>query len=264
MKLKIALVQFARGENFKDNVERMRKILSSIKNVEIVCLPEAWVGKALILKPEDVNHILSSIGEIAKRNRFNIILGGFFTKRENRIISTCHLINGRGEAVGFTDKLFPSTAVGERRFASFGEKLEVFTVNNVKFGVVICVDIMYPEIVRKLALNDAKIIFNPANIPKNRIKLWEHIGITRASENTVYYVFVNNTKTTYPDGRKVMGESFIAAPNGEIVFKADESENVFHVKLDLSTIEKVRGRWPYLSDIKNLKTLNNPSMKNIT
>lgn len=249
MKLKVALVQFARKESFKENVERMQEILSKIKDVELVCLPEAWVGRALILESKDINVIISSLREIAKQNNTNIILGGFFTKRKTKIVSTCYLINSKGEIAGFTDKLFPSIAVGERTFSDFGDVLNTFTVNNIKFGVMICVDAMYPEIARKLSLNGAKIIFNPGNIPENRIRLWEHIGVTRAAENTVYYVFVNNTYTTYPDGRRVMGKSFVASPYGEIIFQANESEGVFQIHLNLSFIDRVRERWPYLSDI---------------
>jgi predicted amidohydrolase len=214
MKLKVALVQFARRESFKENIKRMQEILSDVKGVEIVCLPEAWVGKALILEPKDVNIIILSLGKIAKQNNINILLGGFFG------------------VAGFTDKLFPSMAVGERVFSDFGETLNILTVDNTRFGVVVCVDAIYPEIVRKLSLKGAKVIFNPGNIPENRIKLWEHVGVTRAAENTIYYVFVNNTYTTYPDGRKVMGKSFVASPYGEIIFQADESENVFQVELD--------------------------------
>ncbi len=250
MKLKVALVQFARRESFKENIKRMQEILSDVKDVEIVCLPEAWVGKALILEPKDVNIIILSLGKIAKQNNINILLGGFFIKRKTKIVSTCYLINNEGEVAGFTDKLFPSMAVGERVFSDFGETLNILTVDNTKFGVVVCVDAMYPEIVRKLSLKGAKVIFNPGNIPENRIKLWEHVGVTRAAENTIYYVFVNNTYTTYPDGRKVMGKSFVASPYGEIIFQADESENVFQVELDLSFISRVRERWPYLSDIE--------------
>ena len=38
MKLKVALVQFARRESFKENIKRMQEILSDVKDVEIVCL----------------------------------------------------------------------------------------------------------------------------------------------------------------------------------------------------------------------------------
>ncbi len=250
MKLKIAMVQFARGEDKQKNILRMQGILKGIQGPRIVCLPEAWVGKALILEKEEVDFLLSSFGEIALRNGFYLFLGGFFVKREVKVVSTCYLINDKGEVVGFSDKLFPSAAVEERAFSDFGETLNVFSVDNVKLGVVVCVDAMYPEIVRSLALKDVKVIFNPANIPESRIEFWKCIGVTRAAENTVYYVFVNNTFTTYPDGRTVMGKSFVASPYGEIIFQADSSEKVFQVELDLSFIGNVRKRWPYLADIK--------------
>ncbi|RJX15799.1 carbon-nitrogen hydrolase family protein [Candidatus Bathyarchaeota archaeon] len=250
MKINVALVQFSRGPNKQKNVERMCELLKKIHGSKIVCLPEAWVGKALILEEEDVKYILSSLGEIASQNSFYLFLGGFFMKRGGKIVSSCYLINDKGEVEGFSDKLFPSMAVGERFFSDFGEISNIFNIEGINVGVVICVDAMYPEIVRNLALKGAKIIFNPSNIPESRIELWKHIGVTRAAENTIFYVFVNNTYTTYPDGRIVLGKSFVASPNGEIIFQANSSENYFQVEIDLSLIDKVRERWPYLSDIK--------------
>jgi predicted amidohydrolase len=119
-------------------------------------------------------------------------------------------------------------------------------------GVLICVDAFYPELARSLALNNAHIIFNPSNIPQNRSELWKHISVTRAAENTVFYVFVNNTNTLYPDGRMVKGHSIVASPDGEVILEAGEEEKVSQIELDLNQIDSIRKRWRYLNDIRQL------------
>ncbi|MFQ6080969.1 MAG: carbon-nitrogen hydrolase family protein [Candidatus Bathyarchaeia archaeon] len=154
--------------------------------------------------------------------------------------------------MGFYDKRFPSTAFNEREFTSPGNVSPVFKVDNVNTGVLICVDALYPELARSLALNDACIIFNPSNIPQNRSELWKHVSVTRAAENTVFYVFVNNTNTRYPDGRMVKGHSIVAAPDGEVILEAGEEEKVFQIELDLNQIDRIRKRWRYLNDIRQL------------
>jgi len=118
---------------------------------------------------------------------------------------------------------------------------------------LICVDALYPELARCMALRGAYVIFNPSNIPKNRSELWKHVSVTRAAENTVFYVFVNNTNTEYPDGRPVRGHSVVAAPDGEVMLEAGEEEDVFRVELDLDQVEKIRRRWRYLDDIRQLQ-----------
>ena len=108
---------------------------------------------------------------------------------------------------------------------------------------------MYPEVIRKLAMNGALIVFNPSNIPEKRTELWEHISCARAAENTVFFVFVNNTDTTYPDGRNVTGQSLIASPEGKIISQAGKSEEVLNIELNTADIDKIRQRWKYLEDI---------------
>ena len=252
MKLRIALVQFGRDRlNKPRNVERMLSTLSEIKNVDVVCLPEAWTGGGdLFLEEKECESLLASLCQLVAENNYVLLTGGLFNRRGRKIFDTCHIINRDGKVIGFYDKRFPSTAFNERDFCNPGKVSPVFTVNDVKIGIVICVDALYPELTRNLALNDACVIFNPSNIPENRSELWKHVSVTRAAENTVFYVFVNNTNTLYPDERMVKGHSLVTAPDVEIILEAGEEEKVFQSELDLSQIDKIRQRWRYLNDIR--------------
>lgn len=263
MKLHISLVQFARDRvNKRRNVERMLSVLSKIRNTDVVCLPEAWIGGGFFLEEKEHRSLLSSLGEIAAKNNYYLLTGGLFARRGEKIFDSCHVINRSGRVTGFYDKRFPSTAFGEREFCSSGKTSPVFLVDDVKIGVVICVDALYPELTRNLALDDAYVIFNPSNIPENRSELWKHVSVARAVENTVFYVFVNNTKTFYPDSRKVKGYSVVVAPDGEVILEADEKEKVFQTDLKLNQIERVRTRWRYLNDIRQLRNFPLKSCNN--
>jgi len=253
LKLRIALVQFGRDELDKPkNVDRMLSILSEIKNADIVCLPEAWTGRGLFLEEKECESLISSLCQCAAQNGYNLLTGGLFNRRGEKIFDTCHIISRNGKVIGFYDKRFPSAAFNEREFVSPGNVSPVFKVDNVNIGILICVDALYPELARSLALNNAQIIFNPSNIPQNRSELWKHVSVTRAAENTVFYVFVNNTNTLYPDGRMVKGHSIVASPDGEVLLDAGEEEKVFQVELDLNQIDRIRKRWRYLNDIRQL------------
>jgi len=254
VKLRVSLVQFARDRADKTkNVDHMLSTLSEIKNTDIVCLPEAWIGGGFFLEEKEHKSLLSSLSEIAAKNSYNLLTGGLFARRGKRVFDSCHMINRDGRIIGFYDKRFPSTAFGEREFCSPGETSPIFMVDDVKIGVVICVDALYPELTRSLALNGACVIFNPSNIPENRNELWKHISVTRAVENTVFYVFVNNTNTLYPDRRRVKGHSIVVAPDGEVILEADEKEKLFQSDLKLNQIHKIRKRWQYLNDVRQLR-----------
>lgn len=230
----------------------MLSMLSEIKNLDIVCLPEAWTGRGLFLEEKEHESLLSSLCQLVAENGYNLLTGGLFNRRGEKIFDTCHIISRNGKVIGFYDKRFPSTAFNERGFTSPGNVSPVFKVDNVNIGVLICVDALYPELARSLALNNASIIFNPSNIPQNRNELWKHVSVTRAAENTVFYVFVNNTNTSYPDGRMVKGHSVVVAPDGEVILEAGEEEKVFQIELDLNQIDRIRKRWRYLNDIRQL------------
>ena len=245
-------MQFGRDDSDKNkNVDRMLSILPNIKNVDIVCLPEAWIGGGgIILEEKERESLLKSFCHVASENNYNLLTGGLFNRRAEKIFDTCHVIRRDGKIAGFYDKHFPSAVFKERNFCNAGDTYPVFTIDEVIIGIVICVDVLYPELVRKFALKNVQIIFNPSNIPRNRSDMWKHASVTRAVENTVFFVFANNTHTIYPDGRAVEGHSIIVSPNGDIIFEADEKENIYYSEIDLNQIDMVRKRWRYLDDIR--------------
>ena len=262
MKIRLSIVQFARDKlNKEKNISRMTSLLKRIENTDIVCLPEMWMGAA-ILDEDETKGIISSLREIAVRNNYCLLTGGLLIKRDEKIFSTCHVIkentetkkdrnkeDRNSEAEGFYDKRFPSAAIGEREYISSGNSSGVFEVCGIKIGIAICVDAMYPEVIRELATGGALIIFNPSNIPEKRTELWKHISCARAAENTVFFVFANNTNTTYPDGRNVTGGSLIVSPEGEIILQAGKDEEILNIELNTADVDKIRQRWKYLKDI---------------
>ena len=253
MKIRISLVQFARNDHGKsENIKRMTKILNEIKHTDIVCLPENWIGRE-VLDEDECNGLNSNLSEIASKQNFNLLTGGAYVRRADEIFSSCYVIGRNGKILGRCDKLFPSKSIGEREFLSAGKTVCNFKVDGSNVGIMICVDAVYPEICRILASKGAEIIFNPSNIPENRLEMWKHVGVTRAIENGVYFVFTNNTSSYYLDGRKITGHSFIASPEGEIIIEANEKEQVIDRELDLTRVGSIRSRWPFLRDILERK-----------
>ena len=253
IKTKISLVQFARNDHGKsENIERMTKILTEIKHTDIVCLPENWIGKE-VLDEDEGKSLISTLSEMASKNKFNLLTGSSYMRRGDGIFGSCYAIDRNGDILGVCDKLFPSQPIGEREFLSPGRTMRIFEVDGMGIGVVICVDAVYPEICRSLASKGAEIIFNPSNIPENRLEMWRHIGVARAVENGVFYAFLNNTSTHYANRRKVSGHSFVVSPEGEMILEADEREQVMSCELDLGRIAEVRSRWPFLADARERK-----------
>jgi predicted amidohydrolase len=248
-------VQFDRSKKNPDvNLNKMLKLLESINSpVDIILLPEDWLGPA-ILSHQNYLSILKDLQYSLPSKDSLLISGAQYVHIENKTISTGAFICNK--EIVFYDKHFPSYAIGERKFVMPGNKKPVINHRGVNMGSIICVDIFYPEIVRNMALRGAQIIFNPANIPAHRMDLWQHIGITRAAENTVFLVMANNSRTRYQDGREVMGRSFAAGPDGTFFQDFGCEPGVYYLEINLHMIDKVRERWKYLEDITRKNDLD--------
>ncbi len=259
-KLKIAIVQFSRRRFEQDNNRRRAlDTLSSITDADLVLFPEVWMG-AVVLEPDEMESLIGDLSGAAAAGGFTLVTGGLFAKRGDLAMDVCHVIGPDGWVVCEQEKIFPSAAIGERAFCSGGGGLATFDCAGMKCAVLICVDIIYPELARRLALAGVQVILNPANIPAPRNDLWHGIVRTRAAENTVFVAYANNTDTQYADGRAVSGASLIAGPTGDVIAAAGPDATVIRAELDPWRIEDQRSRWPYLEDIKKIGTPDEPCM----
>ncbi len=133
-----------------------------------------------------------------------------------------------------------------------------------KLGVLVCWDQWYPEAARLMALAGAEVLIYPTAIgwestddPEEKSRqhgAWQTIQRGHAVANGLPVITVNRVGTE-PDwtgvtgGIQFWGQSFVAGPQGEILFQAssDQAENVV-LDLDKSRTEAVRRIWPFFRD----------------
>ena len=259
--LRIVLVQHHRvREDPPDNMRRMNAVLDDITDTDIVLLPEAWNGPAPV-SPSDLQGLLDTWSTAAARGRYTLVSGGLFIQNNSGgLKDICHVIGPDGALLGETEKVFPSAPVGERKYMTGGNRVPLYHIAGVPVGILICVDMFYPELARSLAQRGAQVILNPSNIPLNRVNLWHRLISVRAAENTAYVVFSTNTGTTYPDARNVQGHSAAAAPYGDLCFEAGAASGTYRIDLDLSLVDRLRTRWPYLDDAAALQDSTGENM----
>jgi predicted amidohydrolase len=258
--LKIGLIQFHR-RRFDQAANRAcaLEMLDKIEDADIVSFPEVWMG-AVAHEESELDSLLADLAAAAKQKNIMVLTGGLFVKRNDCVLDVCHVIGADGRIVCEQEKIFPSAAIGERSFCSGGCGMAMFECAGMKCGVLVCVDMIYPELARRMALAGVEVIFNPANIPEQRNDLWHSITRARAAENTVFVAYVNNTNTQYRDGRKVMGASLVAGPTGDVIAIADESVTTLYAALDPWRISDQRSRWPYLEDVAKINGPDGPCL----
>ena len=138
-------------------------------------------------------------------------------------------------------------------------------------GVLVCWDQWYPEAARLMALQGAEILIYPTAIgydahddeaeQQRQREAWTTVMRGHAVANGLPVIAVNRVgwEPTEPDsstgdsekeqGIQFWGSSFIAGPQGELFYRASETEEEsLVVDIDLERSENVRRWWPFLRD----------------
>ena len=138
--------------------------------------------------------------------------------------NTALILNREGKLAGLYDKVHWQTH--DQKFMP-GQRLPVFASDFGPFGVMICADRRWPETVRSLALQGARIIFNPTYGMHNDLNLC--MMRTRAYESEVMIAF------THP------GQALITGPGGHILRNETSPDVPFVVtEVDLSEVDRAR------------------------
>lgn len=133
-----------------------------------------------------------------------------------------------------------------------------------RLGVLVCWDQWYPEAARLMTLKGAELLIYPTAIgwessdaeeeKKRQRDAWITIQRAHAVANGVPVISVNRTGFE-PDpsgltaGIQFWGSSFVAGPQGEIVYMAPENEEAaVTVDVNMHRSEQVRRWWPFLRD----------------
>lgn len=208
--LRIALANLRAGETPDDAValacEAVRE--AAREGARVVCFPECYVPGYRVpgstLPPIDVRYLEDAWREVAEATaeaRVTVVLG------TERVVDgapriSALVLNPDGSTAGFQDKvqLDPS----EDALFTPGRGRELFAVDGVSFGVVICHEgWRYPETVRAAARRGARLVFHPhyhwpepgdfrpTSFLDPQSGFHEKAMLCRAAENTIYFASVN-------------------------------------------------------------------------
>ena len=133
-----------------------------------------------------------------------------------------------------------------------------------KLGVLVCWDQWYPEAARLMAMKGADMLIYPTAIgwessdtseEKERQRCaWETVQRGHAVANGINVITVNRVgyeadPSGVTGGIQFWGNSFVAGPQGEILFRgSNEKEENTIVEVDLTRSEDVRRIWPFFRD----------------
>lgn len=133
-----------------------------------------------------------------------------------------------------------------------------------RLGVLVCWDQWYPEAARLMALAGAEMLIYPTAIgwessdtdeeKARQLEAWVTVQRGHAVANGLPVITVNRVgyeedPSGVTGGIRFWGNSFVAGPQGEFLFRAPSDKEVEAViDVDLKRSEQVRRWWPFLRD----------------
>jgi len=262
-KTNISLIQME--VNFGNKEANLKKAESLVKIAvsqapstipHIVCLPELFsTGYDLNNCQKHAENIpggktTAFLQQIAKQYSV-VLLGSYIEKLDNKYFNTAVVIAENGSLIGKYRKihLFPLYPLDETKIISTGGFLypdTIFKLKNGNLGVLICFDLRFPELSRRIALDGADFLIYLAEFPRPRNEIWTRLLQARAMENQIFVCGVNRVGTD-PSKASFFGRSVIYDPNGNPLIEASEKEEVVSTKLNPTVLDKIRSSLPSLS-----------------
>jgi predicted amidohydrolase len=240
----IALAQIKYSRKSRENVDKIKHYirLAKSKDADIVCFPEACISLKDRIDPFKLTHkYIKEIQEECKKNSIWCVVTDDFALRD-KVFSMALLINRKGEEVGGYRKINLS---GDSDLVEAGKKIKVFKTDFGKISIVICWDLILPELFKRIKKKGAEIVFCPAQwhyeeeayrkkYKYRDLRLLKALVTARAFEN-FYFVALCNPLTKRKD---LISYSAIVAPH-KILKQIKNEEGLITAKLNLSEIPKL-------------------------
>jgi predicted amidohydrolase len=255
MSITVAVAQFAAGTDKQANrkfaVESIESAASA--GAELVVLPE----NSMYADPEHCTtdaepldgQFATTIANTARANKITVIAG--LTERlpdDPRPSNTLIAVDPAGNRLGVYRKVHLYDAFGYRESdritpAAIAEPV-TFDLGGLRFAMMTCYDLRFPEMARYLLDAGATAIALPAAwlVGPAKENHWQTLVRARAIENTCYILAAGQTGPAYS------AQSLIADPMGTVLAAAGEIPGQAVATLSADRIDAVRATNPSLTN----------------
>jgi len=220
------------------NHARLMEVLRQVERepVDVVITPECFLDgyisdeeritaeniRQYAVDPAD-SPLVASVSQWARDHAAWFVFG--CTRRvPEGVYNTALILDRQGALKGIYDKTH--CQLHDHKYLP-GQQLKVFDSDFGPFGVMICADRRWPETVRSLALQGARIIFNPTYGMHDELNLC--MMRTRSFESELFIAF------THPL------QALLTGPSGAIIADETREEVLFIIhEIDLAEVDRVR------------------------
>lgn len=276
-KLKVGIAQQSYtsdvSSNRKKNVEAIKCL--ALQGAKLIVLSELH-DSLYFCQTEDVSNFscgtdrkefIEEYCQVAKENGVVLVTSMFEKRAAGLYHNTSVVIEADGKVAGVYRKMhIPDDPAYYEKFYFTPGDLGFHPVETSvgKLGVLVCWDQWYPEAARIMAISGAELLIYPTAIgwessdtadeKARQLDAWITVQRGHAVANGLPVVTVNRVgHETDPSGAtggiQFWGNSFVAGPQGELLYRAPSDKSVLKVvEIDMDRCEQVRRWWPFLRD----------------
>lgn len=245
-RVRVAAAQIKVTGSPRENFERVVHFLreAAKKKVDIICFPEDCID----LNPwqaEKKDPYIEPIRVLCKELKIHCIFGTY-EKDRKKVFNCAFLIDDKGKILYRYEKIH-LWKTDQRERVAYGKQDVPIRTKFGKVGIVICYDINFPELCKKLAKQGAWIIFCPTydcltqkemkEMTKDKAKIAEDEPFMRAFETESFVVMAD----AYTKPKATTRLSMICAPD-RIIKEIKGKEGMIVADLDYNEIKKLRKR----------------------
>ena len=258
---RLAAVQMISTPRVDENLATAGRLIAeaAAQGAQLVALPEYFPimglrerDKVAVREVDGQGPIQDFLGGTAHRHGIWLVGGSMplVAASPDKVLNSSLVFNPLGERVARYDKihLFGFEKNGERYDESAsiepGTQPVSFETPFARVGLSICYDMRFPELYRRLGVNDLLVI--PAAFTETTGRAhWEILLRARAIENQCYVLAIGQGGL-HENRRETHGNSMLIDPWGVVLTRRDKGEGVVIGDLDHARIAEVRASLPAL------------------
>jgi predicted amidohydrolase len=212
------------------NLERIATAVTEAAagGATLIVLPEAAVtgyafsslAEALPVARQAESSAEGMLAGLAETHKVNIVCGTLEAAGDE-VFNVAMVLLADGRRYRYRKIHLPF--LGIDRYATPGpDAPAVIEVDGLRFGVLICYDLRFPEVARICALEGADLIALPTNWPVGVQFHPDLFAPARAAENHCYVLAADRVGTER--GTTFMGRSVLYDPDGQLLAKASDTD----------------------------------------
>ena len=287
--MKIGIIQQHNTADIANNKSRLAEKIRKLaqQGAELIVLQELHNG-LYFCKIEDVNLFNQAeaipgpstefFGALAKELQVVIVTSLFERRSTGLYHNTAVVLEKDGTIAGKYRKMHIPDDPGyyEKFYFTPGDLgFQPIDTSVGRLGVLVCWDQWYPEAARLMALAGAELLiyptaigYDPNDTPEEQQRqriAWQTVQRGHAVANGLPVITVNRVGEEKnlqageqpPANIPFWGTSFVAGPQGELLYEAPTDKEVEQVvDVDMQRSEQVRRWWPFLRD-RRIEEYNN-------